>query len=79
MLQSYILAACGNDKSDESSEKEIGSVESNEKSDPEVTEENVEEESEIKEVAEIVVDDEYLKATLVNVEHQIDRVSLLFP
>lgn len=66
------MSACGSD-SDSSSEKDIESVESNEKTD-EADPEEAEEETDVAEVAKVVADDEYLKATLVNIERKVEEL-----
>ncbi|MCJ7839966.1 hypothetical protein MUB24_03365 [Lederbergia sp. NSJ-179] len=71
------LAACGG----ETEGKEVSSVESSDKNDgKEVEKEAAEEENEdskgekskVEEVGKVIADDDYIKATLVNVEHNVD-------
>lgn len=63
------LAACGDEVTEE---KDINSVNTDEEN---AKEENDEEaELETKEVAEVVADDNYIKATLVSVEHKVDEL-----
>lgn len=74
LLLVFILAACGETTTED---KEINSVESssnNDKAENNVNNGNEEAESETEEVGEVIADDDYVKATLVNVEYVNDEM-----
>jgi|SRR5690625_758667 len=70
-----IVAVFGLVACDESStsEKEVGSVESSNKDDAD-KESDEEESSDVEEIGEVIADDDYVKATLVSVEHIKDEL-----
>lgn len=66
LFTAFVLAACDDGSSTE--EKEVDSVESSDQDKgEEVTED--EESSDVEEVGEVIADDDYVKATLVNIEY----------
>lgn len=63
-----LLSACGEV---ETKEKDVGSVESSDKAKGKESESKETEEAET-EIEKVVADDEYIKATLVSIEHKVD-------
>lgn len=70
LLVIFGLVACDDGGSEE---KEVSSVESSDKADNN-EKEGEEATSDVKEVGEVIADDDYIKATLVNIEHVKDDV-----